>query len=197
MKLPNLTSRGLVAAAVLLATNIVTCLITTQVVRSRDFSLANMNCLLNWGSIIAEFEDARVRELPNVKPEDEAQIYRIHESNARFLVHYPQPDLRTGGGLNRPLTLFCWAVAADDYRSDDVDIPVDPLVWKAFLADGPRGLPLYWDPRESLTRAGAGRGLIRGDDSNRHFRTHKLPPYVMGPLFAPYHPINETPPAQP
>lgn len=189
MKLPTLTSWRLRAAAVLVATNVATGLIVTKVVRARDFSEVNMNCLLNWGSIDAEFEDARVRELPNVKPEDEAGIYRTHESNARFLVHYPKSDPRTGAGLERPLTLFCWAVAAENYRSDDVDIPVDPLVWKAFLADGPKGLPLYWDLQESLTRAGAGRGLIRGDDTNRHFRTHKLPPYVMGPLPTPYHPL--------
>ena len=141
MKLPILTRRGLTVLAVLLATNVVTGLVTMRVVRSHDFSEMNMNCLLNWGSIGAEFEDARVRELANVKPEDEAQIYRIHESNARFLVHYPNFNRRTGVGLNAPLTLFCWAVAADNYRSDDVDIPVDPAVWEAFLADGPRGLP--------------------------------------------------------
>ena len=65
MKLPILTRRGLTVLAVLLATNVVTGLITTQVVRSHDFSEMNMNCLLNWGSIGAEFEDARVRvELP-------------------------------------------------------------------------------------------------------------------------------------
>ncbi len=189
MKLPILRSRGLIAAAVLLVTNLVTGLITTQVVRAHDFSELNMNCLLNWGSFGAMFEDARVRELPNVKPEDETEIYRMQESNARFLVHFTKFNRRTGAGLDAPLTLFCWAVAADNYHSDGVDIPVDPAVWQAFLKDGPKGLPLYWDLRENLTRAGAGRGLIRGDDTIHHFRAHKLPPYVMGPLPTPYHPL--------
>jgi len=37
-------------------------------------------------------------------------------------------------------------------------------VWKAFLAEGPKDLPLYWEIRDDLTRAGAGKGLIHAKD---------------------------------
>ena len=179
------------AVAVLLATNIVTGLTTSRIVHACDFSEMNRNCLLNWEGIGANFEDTRVWKLPNVKPESEAEIYRMHEGNARFLVHYPKFSRRMGLDQNRLLTLFCWAVAAEDYRSDDIDIPIDPAVWRAFLTDGPKGLPLCWEVRESLTRAGAGQGLIQGEETSRHLMAHKPPPYTMGPLPKPYHPLPD------
>ena len=145
MKLVVSPHQALLAVAVLLATNIVTGLTISRIVRACDFSEMNRNCLLNWGSIGAKFEDARERKLPDVKPESEAEIYRMQEGNARFLVHYPKFSRRMGLDQNRPLMLFCWAVAADDYRSDDIDIPIDPAVWRAFLTDGPKGLSLYWE----------------------------------------------------
>jgi hypothetical protein len=177
------------AVAVLLATNIITGSVTAWYVHSHDFSELNMNCLLNWGSIGAQFEDAKGRELPGGFPQNEAQVYRIHENNARFLVHYPKFSRRTGDTDDtRAMILFCWAVAADKYHYDNVDIPVDPEVWQAFLTDGPKQLPLYWRLRESLTDAGAGQGLIRGDA--REFPSgHKPSRYKMGPLSTPYHPL--------
>lgn len=182
--------RILIAIAALLATNVITGLVTARSVRSHDFSEMNMNCLLNWGNIAAQFDNAHGRRL-HITPQDESKVYQMHEDNARFLVHYPKFNHRTGLDQDRPLTLFCWAVAAEKYRSYDVDIPVDPAVWKAFLADGPKSLPIYWDLRENLTRAGAGQGLIRGEDTMHLFSEHKPPPYKMGPLSTPYHPLPD------
>ena len=178
----------LFAVAVLLATNIITGLATNWYVHSRDFSEANMSCLLNWGNINAQFEDAKGQKLPGGFPHDAVQVYRIHEDNARFLVHYPKFNRRLGYDQNRATVLFCWAVAADKYHYDNVDISVDPEVWQAFLADGPKNLPLYWQLRESLTDAGAEKGLIRG--SARELPPGpKPPPYKMGPLSTPYQPL--------
>ena len=188
MKFPTLSRFVLFAAIVLLATNIITELVTASYVQSRDFSEINMNCLLNWGSIGTQFEDAKGRKLPGDFPQDEAQVYGMHEDNARFLVHYPKFNHRLGSDQNRALDLFCWAVAANKYHYDNVDIPVDPEVWQAFLADGPKNLPLYWGLRDSLTRAGAGQGLIRGN-AREIPPGPKPPPYKMGPLSTPYHPL--------
>ncbi len=188
----SLPPRRLKIIIVLLASNIVTCLGAILVTRAFDFSNTNTNCLANWGSVEGQFEDIReahVQELDHKSPQDEASLYRIHEDNARFLVHYPRFNRRMGMNKNRAVTLFCWAVAADTYHDDGVDIPVDPEVWQAFLADGPKGLPIYWQLRESLIRAGAGKGLIRGDDSMFHLTGHKPPPYKMGPLPRPYQPL--------
>ena len=176
--------------AALLATNIITGLATTWYVRFRDFSEVNMNCLLNWGSIGTQFEDAKGQKLPGAFPHNEAQVYQIHEDNARFLVHYPKFNHRLGYDQNRALNLFCWAVAADKCHYDNVDIPVDSEVWQAFLADGPKQLPLYWQLRESLTRAGAGQGLIRGN-ATEFPSGHKPASYKMPPLSKPYHPFPD------
>ena len=178
----------LLAVTILLVTNIATGLMTTWYVRSHDFSEINMNCLLNWGSIGAQFEDVKGQKLPGNFPSNEAQVYRMHEDNARFLVHYPKFNRRLGYDQNRALDLFCWAVAADKYHNDNVDIPVDPEVWQAFLADGPKQLPLYWGLRDSLTRAGAGQGLIRGAPKE-FLSDRKLSHYKIGPLSTPYHPL--------
>lgn len=177
----------LIGIALLLATNITTGLITAWKVRSHDFSEMNINCLLNWGGINSQFEDAKVRTLPHPFPQTEAEVYRIHEDNARFLVHYPKFNHRLGLDRNRPLILFCWAVAADRYHYENVDIPVDPDVWQAFLADGPKSLPIYWNLRQSLSHAGAGHGLIRGSDMELA-PGPKPPPYRMGPS-KPYQPL--------
>ncbi len=189
MRFPMPSRLVLFAVAVLLMTNVITGLVTTWYVRSHDFSELNMNCLLNWGNINAQFDDAKGQKLPGGFPHDVVQVYRIHEGNARFLIHYPKFNRRLGDNDDsRALTLFCWAVAADKYHYDNVSIPVDPEVWRAFLADGPKQLPLYWGLRDSLTRAGAGQGLIRGDA--REFPSgHKPSHYKMGPLSTPYHPL--------
>lgn len=115
----------------------------------------------------------------------------MHEDNARFFVHYPKFNQRTSSDYNQDLTfmLFCWAVAAEKYRSRNVDIPVDPLVWQAFLAHGPKTLPLYWDLREDLTRAGAGQGLIHGENRMRLYSNPKPPAYKMGRVSTPYKPL--------
>lgn len=188
MKLSIPSRLVLLAVTILLVTNIATGLVTTWYVRSRDFSEINMNCLLNWGSIGAQFEDVKGQKLPGNFPSDEAQVYRMHEDNARFLVHYPKFNRRLGYDRNRALDLFCWAVAADKYHYDNVDIPVDPEVWQAFLTDGPKNLPLYWRLRKSLTDAGAGQGLIRGSAIELPPGPKPIP-YKMGPLSTPYHPL--------
>lgn len=106
-------------------------------------------------------------------------------------MHYPKFNRWRGYDSDRPLTLFCWAVAAEIYHYDNVDIPVDAAVWRAFLADGPQDLPLYWQLRESLTREGAGQGLIRGEDRMHRSSAPKLPPYKMGPVSTPFQPLPD------
>lgn len=189
------TRRFWIGIAVLLATNIVTGLVTARVVRGQDFSDMNLTCLLNWGSVNDQLEEAKERTLPHVVPFSMAETYGIHESNARFLVHYPRFSHRTGLDRNRPLALFCWAVAADKYHNYNVDIPVDPLVWHAFLVDGPHSLPVYWQLRERLIEAGAGRGVVRGSPWEvRHDAPRSV--YQMPPLSRPYHPLpNEAAPS--
>lgn len=196
MKLAVPPRPKLIIAAVLLATNVLTGVVTALVVRARDFSDINVNSLLNLGAIDANFDSALERKIPGDIPEDEAAIYRSHEGNARFDVHYRKYNERRGGAENLPLTLFCWAVAADKYRRDNVDIPVDPAVWRAFLADGPKGLPWYWSLRNTLTQAGAGQGLIRGEYHGVFGKPVPKPMvYQMGPLPRPFEPLpgEETP----
>ncbi len=182
MKLTVPPRPKLMIAAVLLATNVLTGVVTTLVVRARDFSDTNVNCLISLGGIDANFESALERKIPGAIPEDEAAIYRGQEMNARFDVHYQKYKQRRGSAEYLPLTLFCWAVAADKYHRDNVDIQVDPAVWRAFLADGPKDLPWYWGVRRTLTRAGAGQGLIRGEDSMGGLTGNKASVYKMGPL---------------
>lgn len=179
----------LAALAVLVVTNVVTGFTAAHFAHAQDFSVTNRTCLLNWGSIGGQFEAAAEAHMPHPHPQTEAQVYHMHEDNARFEVHYPKYSKRIGLDQDKPLTLFCWAVAASDYRSRNVDIPVDPLVWQAFLAHGPKSLPLYWDLREELTEAGAGQGLIHGTDSMRLHSNPKPPAYKMGRVSTPYQPL--------
>ncbi len=183
----SLSPRFLFAAiAVLVVSNVVTGFTAAHLTRSQDFSERNMNCLLNWGGIEGQFDAAAEAHLLHPYTQTVEQVYRMHEGNARFEVHYAKYNKRRGFDQNKPLTLFCWAVAASDYRDRNVDIPVDPLVWREFLADGPKSLPLYWDLRKELTEAGAGQGLIRGDNRRRQSSDPKPPAYKMGRLSTPY-----------
>ncbi len=179
----------LAALAVLVVTNVVTGFTAAHFAHAQDFSEMNMNCLLNWGSIGGQFNAAAEAHLPHPYTQTVAQVYRMHEGNARFEVHYPKYNKRRGMDQNKPLVLFCWAVAASDYRDRNVDIPVDPLVWQKFLADGPKSLPLYWDLRKELTEAGAGQGLIRGDNRMRLSSNPKPTAYKMGRVSTPYKPL--------
>lgn len=181
----------LAALAVLVVSNVVTGFTAAHLTRSQDFSVTNRNCLLNWGSIGGQFEAARTEAMPHIALQTEAQVYHMHEDNARFEVHYPKFNRRISNDYDQELTLtvFCWAAAAEKYHSRNVDIPVDPLVWQAFLAHGPKTLPMYWDLREELTEAGAGQGLIRGTDSMRLYSNPKPPAYKMGRVSTPYQPL--------
>ena len=174
MKLPFPPRRGVIAVTVLLATNIVTGLVCAHTVHTRDFSDMNMAYLLTWGMINQRFEEAQERKLTGIKPKDEAQIYYVYEDTARFNVHYSKFCKTTGLDKNDAQVFLAWGVAADRYRRDNVNIQVDPAVWKAFLAEGPKDLPLYWGVRESLEDAGAGQGLIRGEDP-MHGMTNEKP----------------------
>ena len=188
MKLPVPTRRTLIIVTTLLLSNILTGLITTGIVRSRDFSETNMNCLANWGGISVQLEDAKAHKITDFTNNGAAGIYRLHEDNARFLIHYPKFNRRLGMDKNLPLILFCWAVAADDYQRTGVDIPIDPQVWQAFLTDGPKSLPLYWEIRQDLIRVGADHGLLHDPNPLAPLNTPKPPPYKMPPLSRPYQP---------
>ena len=153
----------LITAAVLLATNVVTGLITAHIVRARDYSNSNLTYLLNWGMVSQRFEEARERKFPHVLPKTNAEIYFGYEDTARFVVRHPTALAPINLDTDRQVLLGC-AVAADQFHSDNVNIQVDPAVWKTFLADGPKDLPLYWEIRDDLTRAGAGKGLIHAED---------------------------------
>lgn len=156
MRMFNTPSRlVLICGVVVLASNAVTGIVTAHVTRSHDYSELNRNCLLNWGAINARFDDRPTYDLQ----QDPAQLYRIYEKNALFAARYPSRQNADDGALS----LFCWGVAADDYHWKGKDIALDPTIWKSFLTEGPKDLPIYWDVRKSLTREGAGQGLIRGD----------------------------------
>ena len=163
MKLSIPPRPTLIIAIVLLATNVVTGLITAHAVRARDYSNTNLTYLLTWGMISQRFEEARERKLPHVLPKTNAEIYFGYEDTARFVVRHPTAPAPSNPDSDRQV-LLGWAVAADQFHSDNVNIQVDPVVWKAFLAQGPKDLPLYWEIRDDLTRAGAGKGLIHAED---------------------------------
>ena len=188
---PQIILAALAVLAVLVVSNVVTGYMAAHLTRSQDFSELNMNCLTNWGSIGGEFDAVATAHWPHPYPQTEAQVYHRHEDEARFMVHYPKFNKRTSSNYNDDLTwiVFCWAVAAEKYHRHNVDIPVDPLVWQAFLAHGPKSLPLYWDLRKELTEAGTGQGLIRGDNSMRLYSDPKPPAYKMGRVSTPYQPL--------
>lgn len=152
----NMPSRSMLAwGAALLASNVITGLVTARVVRTRDFSTLNENCLLNWGGIDAEFRDKPTYSLPR----DPAQLYRIHEISALAAIYPSNKE----DADHKALALFCWGVAADSYHWKRKDVVVNPALWRAFLADGPKDLPVYQTLRRNLTDEGAGKGFIRGD----------------------------------
>lgn len=105
----------------------------------------------------AQFEDART-------PQARTELHRMQEDNARFAVHYSKYRHRREMDGDQSSPLFRWTVAAQSYHYDNIDIQIDPAVWRAFLADGPKDLPLYWWVRDNLAQQGADNGVIRGEN---------------------------------
>lgn len=180
-----ISTRPFLIATTLLATVGV----TVWCVRAVDFSDTNVTCLLNVGNVDAQFEDAAARELPGQKPMSKAQLYHMFEDTARFHVHYPRYCHRRGLDKHNAEELFVWAVAAEKYSRENVDVQVDPVVWRAFLADGPKTLPTYWEVRRYLSDKGADRGTIRGDDPFSGMTGDKRAVYKLPRLSTPYNPL--------